>query len=81
MPATVGEEAAHDITGECRLHYPHENNVICSFDGGKLRLIAENNYDPEGLNLMDEFSDTISAYIAELFDGTIRLVGIEKRVD
>jgi hypothetical protein len=77
VPVKAGDEAAHDITEEFRLHYPHEHRVACSFEGGKLRLIAENDYDPEGLNLMDEFSDTISAYVAELFDGTIRLVSVE----
>ncbi|WP_119391445.1 hypothetical protein [Taklimakanibacter lacteus] len=77
VPATAGEEAARDITEEFRLHYPRENNVTCTFEDGKLRLVAENDYDPEGLNLMDEFSDNISTYIAELFDGKIRLVSVE----
>jgi hypothetical protein len=77
VPLTAGEEAARDITEEFRLHYPHENNVVCTFEGGKLRLVAENDYDPKGLNLMDEFSDNISAYIAEPFDGEVRLISIE----
>jgi len=77
VPEEAGDEAARDIREEFRLHYPHEHNVVCSFESGKLRLTAENDYDPEGLNLMDEFSNTISAYIVELFDGTIRLVSVE----
>lgn len=76
VPASAGEEAARDITEEFRSHYPHEKNVICSWDGETLRLVAENDHDPEGLNLSDEFSDNISAYI-EPFDGDIRLVSIE----
>lgn len=75
--AAAGEEAARDITEEFRLHYPHEHNVVCSFNGNTLKLVGENDYDPEGLNLMDQFSDAISAYIAELFDGRIRLVSAE----
>lgn len=63
VPTPAGEEAARDITEACRLHYPHEHNVTCTFVDGKLRLVAENDYDPEGLNLMDEFSDNICAYI------------------
>jgi len=43
---------------------------------GKLRLVAENDYDPDGLNLMDEFSDNIAAYVEPL-DGDIELVSIE----
>ena len=77
VPQSAGDEAARDITEEFRQHYPHEQNVICSFDGRVLMLVAENDYDPEGLNLMDEFSDTISAYIAKLFDGDIKRIGVE----
>jgi hypothetical protein len=77
VPASVGEDAARDITEEFRQHYPHEHNVVCSFSGQTLTLVAENDYDPEGLNLMDEFSDNISACVAQLFDGEIRLVRVE----
>jgi hypothetical protein len=76
VPVTAGEEASRDITEEFRAHYPHEKNVVCSWDGRMLRLISENDYDSEGLNLTDQFSDTIAAYI-EPFDGDIRLVSIE----
>ncbi len=53
--------------------HPHEHNVTCTFVDGKLRLVAENDYDPDGLNLMDEFSDNICASI-EPFDGDMTLV-------
>jgi hypothetical protein len=39
-----------------------------------LVLHAENDFDPEGLALMDEFSDAISACIAGGFDGDIRVL-------
>jgi hypothetical protein len=77
VPQSAGEEAAHDITQEFREHYPHERNVLCSFVGQKLTLIAENDHDPDGLNLIDEFSDQISANIAEPFDGEIKLISVE----
>ena len=76
VPAAAGYEAARNITEAFRLHYPHEHNVSCTFVDGKLRLVAENDYDPEGLNLMDEFSDNISAYV-EPFDGDLKLVSVE----
>jgi hypothetical protein len=44
--------------------------------GGKLRLVAENDDDLEGLNLMDEFSDNICACV-EPFDGDLKLVSVE----
>ena len=43
---------------------------------GKLRLVAENDYDAQGLNLLDEFSDNICAYV-EPFDGDLKLVSVE----
>lgn len=76
VPAAAGDEAARDITEAFRLHYPHEHNVSCTVLDGKLRLVAENDYDPEGLKLMDEFSDNICAYVAP-FDGALTLVSVE----
>ena len=45
------------------MRYPHELNVICTFVDGKLRLVAENDYHSEGLNLMDEFLANICALV------------------
>ncbi|WP_260927225.1 hypothetical protein [Novosphingobium sp. 9] len=77
VPVLVGEEAANDITEAFKANYPHEHNVVCSWNGKSLRLVAENDHDPDGLNLMDEFSDNISAYITDGFDGDIKLIEIE----
>jgi hypothetical protein len=77
VPVHAGEEAANDITEAFRTHYPHEHNVVCSWNGSSLLLVAENDHDPDGLNLIDEFSDNISAYIAEGFDGDIRRISIQ----
>lgn len=74
IPPAEGEEAAVDIEREFREHRPHHQNVRCSFGHGKLVLQADNDFDPDGLALMDEFSDCISAYIASPFDGDLRLV-------
>ena len=74
VPSNEGEEAAIDITKEFAEHRTHHENVVCAFRHGKLVLIAENDWDPEGLALMDEFSDCISAYVVEPFDGDIRLI-------
>ncbi len=38
---------------------------------------ADNDVDADGLALSDEFSDCISAYVAELFDGEIKIESIQ----
>jgi hypothetical protein len=66
VPATAGAEAAVDITREFAEHR------------SRLVLRADNDYDPEGRALMDEFSDCISAYIAEGFDGGLTIESVTK---
>lgn len=73
-PTAEGDEAATDIEREFREHRPYHRDVRYTFEDGKLVLQADNDFDPDGLTLMDEFSDCISAYIATPFDGDIRLV-------
>jgi hypothetical protein len=75
VPASAGQAAAIDIQREFAEHRRHHSNVTCTFTKGELVLTAENDFDPEGLALINEFSDCVSACIAELFDGGIRLVG------
>jgi hypothetical protein len=74
VPMSAGATAATDIQREFAEHRTHHKNVVCVYTNGELILTAENDYDPKGLALMDEFSDCIAAYIAELFDGEIRVV-------
>ena len=78
VPPHAGAEAATDITREFAEHRTWHKNVSCTWDGSRLLLIAENDYDPDGAALIDEFSDCISAYIAEGFDGSIRVVSADK---
>jgi hypothetical protein len=40
-------------------------------------LIAENDFDSNGLALQDEFSDAISAWIKGEFDGDIQVLSVE----
>ena len=76
VPESAGAEAATDITAEFSDHRPWHSNVSCTWDGSRLLLQADNDIDSDGLALMDEFSDCISAYIKELFDGEIKLESI-----
>jgi hypothetical protein len=74
VSVSAGAAAATDIQQEFAEHRTHHKNVVCTYTNGELILTAENDFDPKGLALMDEFSGCISAYIAELFDGEIRVV-------
>jgi hypothetical protein len=78
VPSDQGETAALDITHEFAEHRLHHQNVKCSFAEGKLTLTAENDFDPRGLALMDEFSDSLSAFIRGGFDGhmTVKSVSV-----
>ena len=78
VPKSAGAEAATDITAEFLQHHPWHSNAICTWDGERLILQADNDYDPEGLALLDEFSDNISAFISELFDGEIKVESITR---
>ncbi len=63
------------MTGEFKRRPWHEN-AVCRWDGARLILIAENDFDHSGLALMDEFSEAISAIIEELLDGDCRIVAV-----
>jgi hypothetical protein len=76
VPASAGAAAATDIQQEFAEHRAHHRNVVCAYTNGELVLTAENDFDSKGLALMDEFSDCISSYIEELFDGEIRVVEV-----
>jgi hypothetical protein len=78
VAADEGAEAAREITKEFAEHRKHYRNCICAFEKGTLVLSCESDFDPLGLNLMDEFSDCISAYIKTTSDGDLRLISSEK---
>jgi hypothetical protein len=75
VPADVGAVAACDITEEFT-HRPSHQNVHCEWDGSRLILQADSDFDSKGIALLDEFSDAISASIANGFDGDIEVVSV-----
>ena len=75
MPADVGAVAARDITEEFT-HRPWQRNVRCEWDWSRLILQADNDFDSNGLALLDEFSDAISAFVADGFDAGIDVVSV-----
>jgi hypothetical protein len=73
IPADRGPETVADVAKEFTQRAWHEN-VESTWRDGSLLLSAENEYDRQGLALMDEFSDAISACTAADFGYSIRLV-------
>lgn len=62
LSSDEGAQAPKDILEEFS-HRPWHTNVRCEWDGASLWLETENDYDPDGLALLDEFSDAIVACI------------------
>jgi hypothetical protein len=77
VPTHLGEQAAIDITEEFT-HRPWHRSVVCSWDGSQLVLEGENDYDSDGLALLDEFSDAIAACVSDIFDGGIAIRSVTK---
>jgi hypothetical protein len=75
VPASAGSAGARDITEEFT-HRPWHQNVSCEWDGSKLILQADNDFDSDGLALLDEFSDAISACIEEGIHGGIDIISV-----
>jgi hypothetical protein len=75
VPKHLGAQAAIDIAEDFKQR-PWHQNVTCTWDGSRLLLTAENDYDENGLALQDEFSDEISACVSDGFDGSLRLISV-----
>jgi hypothetical protein len=77
VPAHTGATAAQDIAEEFA-HRPWHKDVSCVWDGSNLILQADNDFDSNGLALLDEFSDAISACIKDGFDGDLQVLSIRE---
>jgi hypothetical protein len=75
VTADAGPTAACGITEEFTRRQWH-SNVRCEWDGSRLILQADNDFDSSGLALLDEFSDAISTYVQEPVDGEIEIVSV-----
>ncbi len=69
----MGAAGARDISEEFKRR-PWHQHVTCKWNGSQLVLQADNDFDPGGRALVDEFSDAISACISIGFDGDIEIV-------
>ncbi len=77
VPTHAGVIGARDISNEFARR-PQHQNVTCVWDGSQLILQAENDFDSNGLALVDEFSNAISACIEGGFDGNIEILSIHE---
>jgi hypothetical protein len=77
VPVEVGVIAAQDIKEEFT-HRPWHKNVSCAWGGSELILQADNDFDSNGLALLDEFSDAISACIKNGFHGNLRVLSVRE---
>jgi hypothetical protein len=75
IPAHAGAVGARDIAEEFT-HRPWHQNVSCVWDRSQLILQADNDFDSNGLGLLDEFSDAISACIEDGVRGGIEIVSV-----
>jgi hypothetical protein len=75
IDADVGAEAAHDIQAEFGEHRRWHREVSCCFESGTLILCGTNDFDRNGLALLDEFGDCLSAYLKD--HGAVRVVSVE----
>jgi hypothetical protein len=62
--------ACRDIVEEFS-HRPWHQNVACHWTAPRLHLVAENDYDSDGLALLDEFRDAVFACVVLRTSGTI----------
>lgn len=77
VPTHAGAAGARDISNEFARR-PWQENVTCVWDGSQLVLQAENDFDSNGLALVDEFADAISACVEGAFDGNIEILSIQE---
>lgn len=57
-----GRSAPDDLIAELR-ERPWHQNPVCTWRDSRLTLVVENDYDAQGLALLDEFQDAVHAYI------------------
>jgi len=76
LSAAVGEETARDIAKEFADFRQWHSRVTCDWDGAKLVLRSENDFDETGLATLDEFGDCIAAYVTNYEGSSIRIESV-----
>ena len=75
IDASVGATAAQDIQAEFREHRRWHRDADCRFENGTLILYVTNDFDRNGLAVLDEFGDCLSAYLQN--HGAVAVLSVE----
>jgi hypothetical protein len=78
LPASAGPQAARDIAKEFAQHRTWHSKVTCDWDGSRLLLRSENDFDPDGKATVDEFSDSLFACVADPGEFTISTRAVQE---
>ena len=78
IPDSAGAEAATDIAREFEENRPWHTVVGCRWDGTQLMLEGHNDFDADGLALLQEFSDCIAAYVPGTFGYEVSVVSVSQ---
>jgi hypothetical protein len=78
LPASAGLKAARDIGKEFAKHRTWHSKVSCDWDGTRLVMHSENDFDADGRATLDEFGDAISAYIADPGESSISIQSVQE---
>ena len=78
LSAEEGKKASEDIAQEFREHRDWHKNPECIWDGKKIVLTVENDFDNDGLATLDEFGDCLAAYVKDYFDCTVTIDSVTR---
>jgi hypothetical protein len=76
LPTDAGATAAADIAREFAEHRTWHGRVTCEWDGTRLTLTSENDFDESGAATLDEFGDCVSAYVSDPGDARISIESV-----
>jgi hypothetical protein len=76
VPPQQGASLAANVAEEFA-HRPWEEHVRCEWDGSVLSLRADNDFDANGLAVLDEFRDAVIACLAEFTSVTFAVASVE----
>jgi hypothetical protein len=78
LPGSAGEKAASDIAKEFADHRQWHSRVTCEWDGSRLVLRSENDFDDNGRATLDEFGDCLSAYVPDPGQQRLTVASVSK---
>jgi hypothetical protein len=81
LPAVSGPESARTITQDFAAHRTWHAFVTCEWESNRLVLRAENDFDEDGTETRDEFSECISEHVIQPGDFSIAIQSVSESSD